>query len=67
MFCLGYGIGCISVTPVVRKLEQKPWLRKIRKAPFEAARAHGGKLHKLRPPMKHGFPISKLDKKVGGL
>jgi hypothetical protein len=24
MFCLGYGIGCTSVTPVVRKLEQKP-------------------------------------------
>ena len=24
MFCLGYGFGCTSVTPVVRHLEQKP-------------------------------------------
>ena len=24
MFCLGYGIGCTSVTPLVKKLEQKP-------------------------------------------
>jgi len=24
MFCLGYGFGCISMTPVVRELEQKP-------------------------------------------
>jgi hypothetical protein len=24
MFCLGYGIGCTSVAPLVKKLEQKP-------------------------------------------
>jgi hypothetical protein len=24
MFFLGYGIGCISVMPIVRQLEQKP-------------------------------------------
>ena len=24
MFCLGFGIGLISVTPIVRELEQKP-------------------------------------------
>jgi hypothetical protein len=24
MFCLGYGFGCTSVTPIVRQLEQKP-------------------------------------------
>ena len=24
MFCLGYGFGCISITPIVRELEQKP-------------------------------------------
>jgi len=24
MFCLGYGIGCTSVMPIVRSLEQKP-------------------------------------------
>ena len=24
MFLLGYGIGCTSVTPIVRRLEQKP-------------------------------------------
>ena len=24
MFLLGYGIGCTSITPIVRQLEQKP-------------------------------------------
>jgi hypothetical protein len=24
MFCIGYGLGCTSVTPIVRQLEKKP-------------------------------------------